>query len=125
VGAFEASYASAHATFPPSHEIDKRFVSWPHNALVEMLLEKGLAGVVSLIVAAGWLYRRSIGTVRIAKGESSFGRPAVFVSAFLFILLAFVEASIHRLYFPTGTAAIMGALVACSSHRVVLAGEDK
>jgi len=122
-GAFEASYASAHAAFPPSHEIDKRFVSWPHNAFVEMLLEKGLAGVVSLIVAAGWLYRRSVATATMAMGERSFGGAAVVVSALLFVLLAFVETSIHRVYFLPGAAAIIGALVTCGSQRAVGARE--
>jgi hypothetical protein len=78
---------------------------------------------VSLIAAAGWLYRRSVTTVTMAAGGRSFGEAMVVVSALLFVLLAFVETSVHRVYFLPGAAAIIGALVTCGPQRRVGARE--
>jgi O-antigen ligase len=121
-GAFELGYAQAHADSPPARTIDARFVPWPHNAIVELLLEKGVVGGGALLVAAGWLFRRAVRADTLASERFAAGRVGALVAALLFAALAVVETSIHRIYFVTGGAALVGALVPC--HLQSAGGSD-
>lgn len=112
-GAFELNYAQAHADSPPAPRVDARFVSWPHNAFVELLLEKGVVGIVGLALAAGWFFRRAFPGGSLIAVRSAAGATGAVVAALLFAALALVETSIHRIYFATGGAALLGALVPC------------
>lgn len=117
-GAFELNYAQAHAEFPPPRGIDARFVAWPHNAIAETLLEKGLAGVVGLALAAGWFFRRALRGASLNPVRPGAGTYGGLVAVLLFAALAVVETSIHRIYFVTGGAALVGAFLPCHSARV-------
>jgi O-antigen ligase len=115
-GAFELHYAQAHADFPPAREIDKRFVAWPHNAFVEVLLEKGLVGVAGLLAAAGWFFWRTRVGATLSSQRKAIGGHGALVAALLFAVLALVETSVHRVYFLTGVAAVVGTLFPCHLH---------
>jgi O-antigen ligase len=121
-GAFELHYAQAHADFPPAREIDKRFVAWPHNAPVEVLLEKGLLGVGGLLAAAGWFFWRARLGATVPLQGKAVASDGVLVAALLFAALALVETSVHRIYFLTGVAAVVGTLFPCRLHNAESAG---
>jgi hypothetical protein len=101
-------------------------VAWPHNAFVEVLLEKGLVGVAGLLAAAGWFFWRTRVGATVSWQRKASGEHGALVAALLFAALALVETSVHRVYFLTGVAAVVGTLIPCRIHDVeVTEGTDE
>jgi len=106
---------------PPDYEwIDGRLTPWPHNLLLEVAAESGLAGIIAGTFLCGCLVRWFFAT----RGQRRDPRWAAVFSAFLGLgLLALVEASLLRqwLWF-FGTS--LCALVLQTGTRVTEQGNE-
>jgi O-antigen ligase len=87
---------------PIATSIDPRITPWPHNLFLEILAECGVIGGAAMLFLIGCIVRRGMAACRSRPTPS---QRAVLAGLFGVVLLAFVEASLLRIWvWALGTA---------------------
>jgi O-antigen ligase len=115
-----AELAQAYARPGPGRpDLDPRLISWPHNVFIEVLVEKGVAGLAAFLglwgLALRNLVRRPPPNLREARRAAGFLFTAL-------VLAGLLDSSTKRLWYLPSLLYLLGVSAAIASASVTSRG---